>query len=179
MSTEMRIVMRRARTLIVLLVAALLLGACGGGSGGDSGDNATDRDGARDVPGTASVNAQLKIKVGPLGDKADVAVELPDFPEGTPCTRSIPYSCIVSVACPGDEVCSELATHTDLLAARDDADEQGRACTMIYGGAITAHVTGTLDDKPVDRTFSRENGCAIADYDAAEFLWNRAAKPRA
>ena len=41
-----------------------------------------------------------------------------------------------------------------------------RACTELYGGPETAHLTGTLDGEPVDVTITRYNGCGIADYDA-------------
>ena len=44
------------------------------------------------------------------------------------------------------------------------------ACTEIYGGPATAHVSGTLDGEPVDATFSRENGCEIARWDRLERL---------
>ncbi|MEA2129152.1 MAG: hypothetical protein QOJ85_2043, partial [Solirubrobacteraceae bacterium] len=38
------------------------------------------------------------------------------------------------------------------------------ACTQIYGGAQTLHVTGTIDGRAVKRRFARTNGCEIADY---------------
>ena len=41
-----------------------------------------------------------------------------------------------------------------------------RACTELYGGPETAHLTGTLDGEPVDVTITRNNGCGITDYDA-------------
>jgi len=47
------------------------------------------------------------------------------------------------------------------------------ACTEIYGGPATAHVTGTLDGEAIDATFSRENGCEIARWDRLERLLGR------
>jgi hypothetical protein len=41
-----------------------------------------------------------------------------------------------------------------------------KLCTELYGGPETAHVTGTIDGKPVDARFKRTNGCEIA-------RWNR------
>ncbi|EDY46810.1 SSI family serine proteinase inhibitor [Streptomyces sp. SPB074] len=38
-------------------------------------------------------------------------------------------------------------------------------CTMQYGGARTAHVSGEWAGRPVDATFSRTNGCEIARWD--------------
>ncbi|MER5789094.1 SSI family serine proteinase inhibitor [Streptomyces sp. NPDC001980] len=41
----------------------------------------------------------------------------------------------------------------------------GTACTMIYGGPATAHVTGTWAGRPVDATYDRSNGCEIGRWD--------------
>lgn len=38
-------------------------------------------------------------------------------------------------------------------------------CTMQYGGAATARVTGTWAGRPVDAAYSRKNGCEIARWD--------------
>lgn len=54
--------------------------------------------------------------------------------------------------------CDVLAINGDLIMA-EPAD--GAMCTQLYGGPETAVVTGTLDGKAVNASFSRENGCAI------------------
>ncbi|WP_374999793.1 SSI family serine proteinase inhibitor [Aeromicrobium sp. CTD01-1L150] len=41
-----------------------------------------------------------------------------------------------------------------------------QACTMIYGGPQQATIVGTLDGEDVDASFSRENGCEMARWDA-------------
>ncbi|MGV9449674.1 SSI family serine proteinase inhibitor [Streptomyces sp. NPDC003635] len=41
----------------------------------------------------------------------------------------------------------------------------GSVCTMQYGGAATARVTGTWAGRPVDARFGRGNGCEIARWD--------------
>ncbi|MFD4507297.1 SSI family serine proteinase inhibitor [Streptomyces sp. NPDC058457] len=41
----------------------------------------------------------------------------------------------------------------------------GTACTMLYGGPATAHVTGTWAGRPVDATYDRSNGCEIGRWD--------------
>ncbi|WP_210592187.1 SSI family serine proteinase inhibitor [Streptomyces sp. GESEQ-35] len=41
----------------------------------------------------------------------------------------------------------------------------GTICTMQYGGAATAHVTGTWGGRPVDATYGRSDGCEIARWD--------------
>lgn len=63
-----------------------------------------------------------------------------------------------------DAACARVREITDLLLSEPDAD---RVCAAVYGGPQTARVTGTIGDERVERTFSRENGCAISDWDAA------------
>jgi hypothetical protein len=46
------------------------------------------------------------------------------------------------------------------------AEDTMRACTELYGGPETAHLTGTLDGEPVDVTITRSDGCGVNDYDA-------------
>ncbi|MEU0971329.1 SSI family serine proteinase inhibitor [Streptomyces sp. NPDC005917] len=41
----------------------------------------------------------------------------------------------------------------------------GTACTMLYGGPATAHVTGTWAGRPVEATYDRSNGCEIGRWD--------------
>lgn len=36
---------------------------------------------------------------------------------------------------------------------------------MQYGGPATARITGTWAGRPVDATYDRTNGCAIARWD--------------
>jgi len=54
----------------------------------------------------------------------------------------------------------------DRLAAIAEPPDPGRACTLQYGGPERAHVTGTLQGRPVDVTVARSDGCGIADYEA-------------
>jgi hypothetical protein len=44
------------------------------------------------------------------------------------------------------------------------------ACTQQYGGPQTATVEGTLRGEPVNARFSRENGCEISRWQAAQGL---------
>ncbi|WP_030677135.1 SSI family serine proteinase inhibitor [Streptomyces sp. NRRL B-1347] len=37
-------------------------------------------------------------------------------------------------------------------------------CTQVYGGAQTAHVTGTWRGQPVDASFKRTDGCQISRW---------------
>jgi hypothetical protein len=44
------------------------------------------------------------------------------------------------------------------------------ACTELYGGPATAHVTGTFAGDPVDTSFGRANGCEIDRWARHEVL---------
>jgi len=63
-----------------------------------------------------------------------------------------------------DELCAKARSIKALLTTQPDKQ---RACTQIYGGPETAHITGTIDGTKVDRRFSRTNGCEIADFNRA------------
>jgi hypothetical protein len=54
------------------------------------------------------------------------------------------------------------------VARLDEAltEDPERACTQQYGGPEKAHVTGTVDGRPVDVTLARSDGCGIAAYEA-------------
>ena len=54
----------------------------------------------------------------------------------------------------------------DVARLRDAVGEdRERACTQQYGGPEKAHVTGTLEGRPVDVTLARTDGCGIAAYE--------------
>jgi hypothetical protein len=65
-----------------------------------------------------------------------------------------------------DAACARVREITDLLLDPPQSDAD-RICAAIYGGPQTARLTGTIGDRRVERSFSRENGCAIADWDRA------------
>ena len=54
------------------------------------------------------------------------------------------------------------------VARLDEAltEDPARACTQQYGGPEKAHVTGTVNGRPVDVTLDRSDGCGIAAYEA-------------
>lgn len=59
--------------------------------------------------------------------------------------------------------CAELAAATTDPFRPTPPD---RACTMIYGGAQTATITGTYRGRTVDASYARGNGCEIARWEA-------------
>lgn len=53
----------------------------------------------------------------------------------------------------------------------------GQACSMIYGGPQTAHVTGMWDGRRVDETYRRTNGCEVARWNRMEPVLPSATTP--
>ena len=43
-----------------------------------------------------------------------------------------------------------------------------QACTQQYGGSQEATVTGVVDGRSVEASFSKRDGCEIAAWDAAK-----------
>jgi len=68
---------------------------------------------------------------------------------------------------PVSELCAQARSLGELLTTQPAKD---RMCTQIYGGPQTARVTGTIDGEPVDRRFTRTNGCEVADFERAAAL---------
>lgn len=61
-----------------------------------------------------------------------------------------------------DGACAHLSGLDDPFAPLAD----DRVCTEQYGGPQTARVAGTWRGDPVDLRLSREDGCAISQWDA-------------
>ncbi|PKW08733.1 Subtilisin inhibitor-like [Streptomyces sp. 1222.5] len=61
--------------------------------------------------------------------------------------------------------CQVLDTHTRWGRDPFAPVDPGSACTMVYGGPATAHVTGTWAGHPVDASYDRSNGCEIGRWD--------------
>ncbi|GAB3270626.1 hypothetical protein GCM10027449_05680 [Sinomonas notoginsengisoli] len=62
--------------------------------------------------------------------------------------------------------CALVATRPELLAP----PAEDRLCTQQYGGPEVATVTGTVNDRPIDRRFARTDGCGIGEWAAAQDL---------
>ena len=45
-----------------------------------------------------------------------------------------------------------------------------RPCDQVYGGPARARIRGTIGGRAIDRSFSRTDGCEIADWDSAGIL---------
>jgi hypothetical protein len=88
---------------------------------------------------------------------ADLTVSVDrDGPRGPEKARETRVECASEGA--GGEGC-EIADA--LKSAAFAPVPQDRACTQIFGGPETAHVTGTLRGTDIDARFARNNGCEI------------------
>jgi hypothetical protein len=176
--------------LIVAVTAAFALAACGGADDASSTDDARSTSVAstdtgpiaepgevviEGVPVEEQAIANLEVRIENVGASKDVG--LPP-PVGITCTKSIPATCTETIECPvaddandpaAQQVCGWLREQgADALAGEPDGRQM---CTQLYGGPEVATVTGTLEEQTIDVTFSREDGCAIARFDAASTLW--------
>jgi hypothetical protein len=61
---------------------------------------------------------------------------------------------------PAAKLCQDARSLTALLTAKPVR----RICTKLYAGPQTAHVTGTIDGRKIDKKFGRADGCQIKDY---------------
>jgi hypothetical protein len=102
-----------------------------------------------------------------------------DAPGATPQTATL--RCRGSRAVAGGylssvpaEACRQARDLAEFLLSTPDPD---RICTAIFGGEQTAEVTGSVDGRPVQRAFSRRDGCAIADWDRMGLLLDAAMSP--
>ncbi len=107
----------------------------------------------------------LALVLAACGDDA----ETPATPAATPPAAAGDAELTVDVTEAGEPqtfTCGEECDPAALAKAIAGTEDTMRACTEIYGGPETAHVTGTLDGEAVDVTITRNNGCGIADYEA-------------
>jgi hypothetical protein len=72
------------------------------------------------------------------------------------------------------QACQQARAVAELLL---NAPDPHRICTQIFGGPQTARVTGSVDGRGVWRGFSRQNGCAIAEWDRMGLLFEAAMSP--
>lgn len=79
-------------------------------------------------------------------------------------TEAAPDPIRIELSCGGGDSCER--SQLRKLERIAKPDDPTRACTLIYGGPETAHITGTLEGEPVDVTVTRSDGCGIADYEA-------------
>jgi hypothetical protein len=123
--------------------------------------------GKKSTPAPTATAAKLSIILRGVGSKTEPGIDV----AGLACTKSIPATCHASLECKEgdtDARCEYLADHVDELFQNPP---KGQACTMIYGGAQTAQITGTALGEDVDFALSRTDGCKIAQWELHAPLW--------
>jgi hypothetical protein len=92
-------------------------------------------------------------------------------PKGVTCTSGPLAKCHTVLHCSGllsaqKGACSFLAHNHGLFKA-----PHGIACTEIYGGPETAHMSGTVNGHHVDYKLTRTDGCQIGLWNMHAPLW--------
>jgi hypothetical protein len=150
--------MRATMTTTVLAAALLTLAGCGQGS--DPGGSVTP---TPSTTGGSTTGGSATDSSGAAADgPADLTIVIDD---GQGATTTWHLTCAPAG---GDhptptKACAALAEHGSTALAAVPAD---RMCTQIFGGAQTAHISGTWQGKPVDARLSRTDGCQITRWDA-------------
>lgn len=127
----------------LLLTLCLALAGCAGAAGDDSGGYAGG--------GAESVERETELRI----------VLRPDGPGGPERTATLTCDEPGGTHPDPEAACTALAEHEDALAPvpRDTV------CTQIYGGPDEAEVSGRLDGRAVEASFSKRNGCEIDRWD--------------
>lgn len=110
-----------------------------------------DDDGPGDSERPASVSLELRYDDG----EGEVSTAVLRCTDGVTATGWLSER-------DGQELCAAARRLAPFLAEEPEPD---RICTQIYGGPQRARIRGTIEGRQVDRSFSRENGCEIADFD--------------
>lgn len=145
------------RLLALMAIATLLVAACGGESADDSIPVEPDGEPLPDLPtGGPYPFADLTITVEhPDADTVEYRISC----------QGDTAEVIGNDAISGVDACARLAepmVQTRLITPPAPAD---RVCTEIYGGPDTARIVGTLNERSVNTTIDRTNGCGISDWD--------------
>jgi hypothetical protein len=148
--------------IAILALVLTVIAACGDTADGD--DSARGgADGGGDQQATRPVGGEDVYAV------ADLTVEVV-HPDREPLTYRL--TCAGDTATIDDatvgveaEVACRRLTEAPAVALLVDGPDPDRYCAQVYGGPDEAHVTGTLDGRPVDRRLDRTDGCAIDDWD--------------
>jgi hypothetical protein len=158
------------------LAALLVLGGCANSSGPVvvPGGPGTSSEATSTTPGgsaSGSPSASQPTSAAPV--RADVTISVDDG-SGNATTTHLTCEPAGGDHPKPDDACAALA------AAWPSAFQpvaKDMMCTEIYGGPETATVSGTIDGKPVDAHFKRNNGCEIHRWDQAQGLLGAGGSP--
>jgi len=164
--------MRRVIRTVLLASVALALSACAdpasnSGAGGEgSGQTSIGGTGPDDPTSKEEEDGQQQTTAAPTPAAPPLPAQLTvSVDDGSGGVTTYSLSCEPA----GGDHPDPAAACAALAVAGAEAfgpPDPNQACTEIYGGPQTATVTGTLAGAPVNSTFSRQNGCEIARWDA-------------
>jgi hypothetical protein len=160
------------KTLLMLVSLGLALAACGSdgqetGAGSDAttgdpdvtepADTTEPADGDGPILGGGGAIGSIEVTVT-HPDAEDLSYTIGCMGDTFPVTPEVE-------GVSGEEACQLLADEAviDRLVNGAPADQ---VCTEIYGGPDVAEITGEIDGQTIDATITREDGCAIDDWDS-------------
>ena len=167
--------------LVLMTVAGLAACSPGGGSATPSpsttGPTAGASPSATDTPSPdtetktpAPAPSSPPVTPGPGQGNAELSIMVKPSEAGTPANFTL--VCVEGVPAAESQhpdaaaACQALKDNGALLSPGTPPTDQ--ACTQQYGGPQEATVTGVVDGRAVDATFSLRDGCEIAAWNAAE-----------
>jgi hypothetical protein len=125
-----------------VLAAVAALGACGSGDGSEPSGAAP-----------AASHLRIEVRANPDAETEVATLDCPAEPRSSGFITDAQRACRV------------VEDNRDLLL---HGPPDNIMCTQQYGGPQKATISGTVDGKPVRLAVSREDGCAIATWDALE-----------
>jgi len=152
-------IVRSRLDVLLVLFAALLLGACGSQAGSpvDAGEGTRAPKDAGEETSMAEQPTELRVSVRT---------------EGRPTVRMYTLRCDPAGGDHPDPggACAAL----DRAARAFAPVPKGQLCTQVYGGPQTATIEGTWRGKLVSATFDRTDGCEIARWDSLAAVFGTA-----
>jgi hypothetical protein len=165
---------------VLVLMAVAGLAACNPGSTPAPSPSAPTSASPSASPGTLSPDTETTapapspsaapLTSGPGQGNAELAILVKPSENGTPanftlvCQNGVPAA--ESQHPSAGTACTALKGNAALLSPAPKPADQ--VCTQQYGGPQQATVSGVVDGKPVEASFSLRDGCEIAAWNAAK-----------
>jgi hypothetical protein len=164
----------------LVLLAVTGLAACNPGSTPSPSPSAPTTAGPSASPGAPSPDTETTapapspsaapLTAGPGQGNAELAIMVKPSENGAPanftlvCQDGVPAA--ESQHPSASTACTALKGNAAILSPAPRAADQ--VCTQQYGGPQLATVSGVVDGKPVEASFSLRDGCEIAAWNAAK-----------
>lgn len=166
--------------LVLMAVAALAACTPGGGTPSPSATSPGQTGASPSTTDTPSPDTETTtpapsptaapVTSGPGQGNAELAIMVKPSETGTP--ENFTLVCLDGVPAAESQhpdaaaACLAVKSNAALLSPAPRPTDQ--ACTMQYGGPQEATVTGVVDGRPVETTFTLRDGCEIAAWNAAK-----------